>query len=75
MVERLHISDPWPFREPWTVVPADGAFAIQDGDDQPFLWVRYADDPGAPPRGKRMTRAQAHRLASCIARLPWLLRR
>jgi hypothetical protein len=58
---------------PWTVVPLDGGFKIQDANGQALAYVYGHTDRGDAEVAKGLTLDEARRVVKGIARLPDLI--
>ncbi len=63
------------FPPPWTVEDIDAAFVVIDSAGQKLAYVYYEEEPGGRSAAKMLTRDEARRIASNIAKLRELLRR
>jgi hypothetical protein len=63
------------FPPPWTVEPLDGGFKVMDANGQVLAYVYGLDDSRDARIAKALTRDEARRIASNIAKLPDLLGR
>ena len=61
------------FPPPWTVEPLDGGFKIVDANGQVLAYVYGLDDLRDARIAKALTRDEARRIASNIAKLPKLI--
>ena len=61
------------FPAPWTVEAIDGGFKIVDANGQTLAYVYGLDDFRDARIAKSLTRDEARRIASNIAKLPTLL--
>jgi hypothetical protein len=55
------------FSAPWTVEEHDFCFIVRDSNYQALAYIYFGDDPVWRVTARLLTRAQARRLASCIA--------
>ena len=61
------------FPPPWTVEPLDGGYKVVDANGQALAYVYGLDDSRNARIAKALTRDEARRIASNIAKLPNLL--
>jgi hypothetical protein len=62
------------FSAPWIAEEHDFCFIVRDSNYQVLAYVYFGDDPLWRVTARLLTRAEARRLASCIAKLPELTR-
>lgn len=62
---------PW-LSAPWTAEEHDFCFLVRDSNYQVLAYIYFEDDPLWRVTARLLTRAEARRLASCIAKLPEL---
>jgi hypothetical protein len=60
---------------PWSIVERPESFAITDATGQVLAYVYFEDEPGRRQAMKRLSRNEARRIATNIAKLRDLLRR
>jgi hypothetical protein len=61
------------FPPPWTVEPLDAGYKVVDANGQALAYVYGLDDLRDARTAKSLTRDEARRIASNIAKLPSLL--
>ena len=61
------------FPPPWTVEETQPCFIVRDRNGQALAFVYCEDEPGRRTTGKPLTRDEARRIATNIAKLPGLL--
>jgi hypothetical protein len=61
------------FPPPWSVIEHTESLEVIDANGQNLAFVYFEDEPGRRMTMKRLTRDEARRIASNIARLPELL--
>ena len=64
---------PGSFPPPWFVEELDGCIIVWDRNGQALTYVYFEDDPRKRSAAKLLTRDDARRIATDIARLPSLL--
>ena len=68
------MSSPRRFPPPWTVEELDNCFVVIDSAEQKLAYVYFEDEPGRRSAAKLLSKDEARRIASNIAKLPHLLR-
>jgi hypothetical protein len=62
-----------PFRQPFKLVEHSESFEIASANGDHLAYIYFEDEPGRRSVMKRITREDAARLATAVARLPELL--
>ena len=71
------MSSPHRFPAPWTVEELDEGpcYVVRDHDGQQLAYVYFEEEPGRRSAAKLLTKDEARRIASNIAKLPELLQK
>ena len=61
------------FPPPWSVEETHACFTVRDADGQALAYVYFEDEAGRRAAAKLLTHDEARRIATNIAKLPYLL--
>jgi len=61
------------FPPPWTVDETHACFTVRDANGQALAYVYFEDEAGRRAAAKLLTHDEARRIATNIAKLPYLL--
>jgi len=61
------------FPPPWSVEETHACFTVRDADGQALAYIYFEDEAGRRAAAKLLTHDEARRIATNIAKLPYLL--
>lgn len=61
------------FPPPWSVDESHACFTVRDANGQALAYVYFEDESGRRAAAKLLTHDEARRIATNIAKLPYLL--
>ena len=67
------MSEPRRFPPPWSVDETHACFTVRDANGQALAYVYFEDESGRRAAAKLLTHDEARRIATNIAKLPYLL--
>jgi hypothetical protein len=69
------MPSPRNFPPPWSAELQPNYYVVRDADGQQIAYVCYSNDPDRRAAAKLLTKDEAKRIASIIAKMPDLLRK
>jgi hypothetical protein len=63
------------FPPPWSVDELEACFVVEDSAGQKLAYIYYEEESGRRSAAKLLTKNEARRIASNIAKLPELVRK
>jgi hypothetical protein len=64
------VTSPRRFPPPWTVEEQSACSVVRDHNGQQLAYVYFEDEPGRRSAAKLLTRDEARRIATNVAKLP-----
>lgn len=61
------------FPPPWTVDETHACFTVRDANGQALAYIYFEDEAGRRASAKLLTQDEARRIATNVAKLPYLL--